>query len=315
MRFKEFLKEAGRYIDHFSISSPNLTIAPKRHITVAIIHSKNENGIESAVELLMWQGKEYITDASISVNAVIGRSDAEKVLAMATKEIEGLERFEGALISDAFYRVLKKFAGPYFLDDLREETLLELGGRFKRTDQTWDEYTQWVYKKHKLSPLGSGGSARVFPHPTLPDIAVKVFLTADKNFVKFAEWCTENQDNPWLPKIYSVHNFKTEFSKTIGEYAKYSVMFMERLRPLTREEWDDFIEMSGLSLRRFGVGPIHQPKLARLIDELKKKKTDPKLLEVLEFLHANYQNYDFHYGNFMARGKQVVFIDPVGPPP
>lgn len=191
-----------------------------------------------------------------------------------------------------------------------QELLLELEGRFKAkpTNQTYDAYTNWLRLHHKRGVLGSGGSARVFDHPTDKTIAVKVFLAKDINYLKYAEWCMKNKSNPWVPKIHDIQFFK----HYKGE--EYAVVFMERLDKLPPVLYGKFLEDIGLVWSDFSQD--QREAMKKVIANLKKRGEDPNLIKVLSFLFKNFQYFDLHRGNFLMRGRgQVVFVDPVGPPP
>jgi hypothetical protein len=192
-----------------------------------------------------------------------------------------------------------------------KEFLVELEGKFKArpTNQSWDQYTNFLLKQFGHDAvLGSGGSARVFSHPTDKNVAVKIFLARDVNYFKYAKWCMQNKSNPWVPRIDDIQFFQH------GNGEEYGIVFMERLERLPARLYGKFLEDVGLNWSEFYQD--EPGTMIKVIKNLKMRNEDPNLIKVLQFLQRSFTAYDFHRGNFMMRGRgQVVFVDPVGPPP
>lgn len=144
-------------------------------------------------------------------------------------------------------------------------------------DVKWQTTLPDLMTKFGFRNVGAGKYGTVFANDNYPYI-IKIFMR-DAAYLKWLNFCMQNQGNKWLPKIR-------------GKVIKIGNLFMAvRLEKLTP------YNMKGT--------PVDE-KLYHDADEL----GDPEAKKVVDFLDANARLLDLHEGNAMMRGSQVVIIDP-----
>lgn len=196
---------------------------------------------------------------------------------------------------------------------------------------TAEAYFDYIKRLLSLgyTKLGSASMASVFLSPVDPNVAVKVFKTQDAAYRQWLEVIASYPNNPYLPKITSIHYFKN--SPGIG------IAFMERLRPMpkTNKEWWrlDLVLRSHIpedSLLRPPKGikdgkrrhilawslstqwpiVIQAAAIASKAGEVK-----PEFVQALKLIgraSRGKNNFvDIYHSNVMLRGPQLVFTDPV----
>lgn len=230
---------------------------------------------------------------------------------MVLKYPEGPQDFDALMKDLAAYRRKPK---PQLIRRVQEESRSEY---FKRLE---DEL--------KIRRLGNGAFARVFQHPTHPEVVVKVFTDEDQAYNKYLKFCQAHPDNKYLPKILSVHRhvnnpFKPDHDRTDDEIVddRYTIVFMEKLEPSTMRAVTSFAEkLAGpdyLDLAADKKDDLFHLTLFRRPQwlALAKQKHDPDLAEFAKFFAATFTNSsasfpDLHDSNIMQRGSQLVFTDP-----
>ena len=181
-------------------------------------------------------------------------------------------------------------------------------------EKSWDYLDR--LKSLGIKPLGRGSKGTVFQHPTMPNVAVKVYERDDwDKSVFWLRWCEKNQKNPYVPKIYrlgKLKNIELDVSETKQNINAYHVAFMEKLekcpRPLVLE-----------TFTRTGALPDVINRVRTFWDFEDKPKwasiTDKNLLQVLKKIKSlsgtDSNGSDLIDANIMRRGKQIVFSDPV----
>jgi hypothetical protein len=181
----------------------------------------------------------------------------------------------------------------------------------------YDQYIVDLHKKHKLKALASGKFAVVYQHPKFPDVAVKV-VKEDTPYIKFLEWSMKQKNNPWLPKILSIHHFHDEFDPSYDGFSddeprgeNWQIVFMERLNKMTRKDVKNFLKLSGL----YEIG-IDAPEFGNITDEdldlaMKTKSIDPHLKAIFKYVRGTQFALDIHDQNIMVRDDgQLVITDP-----
>jgi hypothetical protein len=176
------------------------------------------------------------------------------------------------------------------------------------TEEPLAAYVSRLAKEHGIKELGSGMFSKVFQHPKLGDVVVKVVSNKDRNFIRYLTWAIEHQDNPFVPKLLDIH------SHGARRKDKFTIVFMEKLKRPSHAN------LSAKLDKLFGVDNVldslESARIATnqvvLRKALRNKELDPNLREVLKYLLDEHgEDLDMHDGNFMLRGGQVVFIDPV----
>lgn len=164
----------------------------------------------------------------------------------------------------------------------------------------WD-YKEFLHSKG-IKAKGSGGFGTVYQHPTHKNIVVKVWDSDDYGYESWVKFCTKNQKNPLIPKIY--HH---------SEHGEFNITMLEKLKPLDEVNFWDTHWNKHLS-PHFDFQP--NMKFCS-VSQLKAKHKHSK--QILKFLKKNtYEhntNLDLHDENVMWRGKgktrQLVITDPL----
>ena len=161
--------------------------------------------------------------------------------------------------------------------------------------------------KYGFRFAGEGASAHVFIHDSYP-YALKIF-NKDNAYVSWFNFCRENQDNPFVPKIRGkVLKIKN------GVYA----CRVEKL-----DNWN-FSKISLNDASKIFLDALKKGVFVhRRTDEIDFSKyigLDKNLDKVLKFFYKtlsmpvnDFRNdvvLDLHHNNFMLRGNQIVIIDP-----
>lgn len=186
-------------------------------------------------------------------------------------------------------------------------------------EESKPEYFNRLEKELGIERLGHGAFARVFKHPTHPEVAVKVFTDEDEAYHAYLKFAQANQGNKYIPKILSVHNHvnnphKRDHDRNVDELVddKYSIVFMEKLTPISPAKFDALeIHIGDL----LGGTSINLSKLtAKQWETISEQKQDKDLAVFAKFMMRVLRSYDafadLHEANVMLRGSQPVFTDP-----
>lgn len=211
-------------------------------------------------------------------------------------------------------------------ETLEEETLEELVGIKNKVknlpgsmpaydDETRVRYThgmKWnqVMQDHGFQQLGSGLQASVYGHPKLPYV-LKLFRSED---VAYAEWikvAMANKNNPHMPRFVS--------KRMVRITQDIVAIRMEPLSPIE----GIFLKIHLVSDRLLegGLAASQPPsRLAGKLAYLPEYKhfeqycnTHPNWMAALDIAWHSMQSHgnDFHPGNCMLRGDDMVITDPV----
>ena len=146
--------------------------------------------------------------------------------------------------------------------------------------------------KYGFEEIGSGGFGYVFANEKYPYV-LKLFFR-DSAYLKWFNFCRENQDNPYVPQI------KGKYMRVVPNEEVYAVR-MERLKPT-----EFFIPYQKLE-RQIGK------RYEILYGGGELDSDDPYLDSIVTFLYegVNFM-LDLHRNNVMQRENgQLVIIDPV----
>ena len=151
-----------------------------------------------------------------------------------------------------------------------------------------------------LEQLGNGFCANVFQHPTMPTIAVKVVEATDKQFFRYMKWAKEHPWNPWVPQFYD-----SQLIDVVNERG-YGIIFLERLERISETEYVEFMtEQLCCTSSRVSADSLREAEAKCHSDDLR---------SLIHFLLVSAKSLDLHQGNFLKRGQQIVFVDPVAGP-
>lgn len=170
------------------------------------------------------------------------------------------------------------------------------------TRESISEYNERLSDKFKH--LGNGAYADVYQHPN-KDVVVKVFDTKDdEGYSKYLKWALKHQDNPYVPKIHHVEKFK---NKDCGE--EITIVFMEKLQEARHRDFKDLMEKH-MSKSDYYGGSLDDWEEWEEIAATTKDKHMKALAKFFSKKHVNV-DLDLHSENYMWRGKQLVFTDPL----
>ena len=194
--------------------------------------------------------------------------------------------------------------------------ILRMSAKRQNVAEPYSDYIDRL-RDEKQRQIGAGAYAGVFQHPKYKKVVVKV---GDEGFkvLPYIKFALENQNNPYVPKIYGIRRFQNRSKNGLN---KYFVLFLERLR--------EYEHLSDSTKRRILYKHIHpslsvwqeidkaedffmEVSLRDLREDLQRKPTirSQHLLTVLKYLY-NSRSSDLHDANIMRRGKyQIVFTDP-----
>lgn len=160
------------------------------------------------------------------------------------------------------------------------------------------KYEEFLESKG-VENLGSGCYGCVYQHPTLPNVVAKIY-DYDDAYDHYINWCTKNQKNPYVPKIYSIHKCE-----------KFTIVFLERLKEISLRTYMDW--ETKISPFLLNTGSSRKKKNDLLSTPILRR--DKNLKSIIEFLlkSEDLYRFDLHDGNIMLRGKQIVFTDPIAP--
>ena len=168
------------------------------------------------------------------------------------------------------------------------------------TAETFKEYAQRL-EKSGIKQLGEGAFGKVYQHPTLNNVAVKIVAYDPRNRDWLA-FCRKAKGNPYLPVLYGVQTIHLDNSRD-----EAYVAFMEKLNPCPLEAW--------LALRSHvcQVSGMHDWTSQKAWSTVYQETQDPGLRQVAKYLSkAQRTSLDLTQNNFMLRNSnQLVFVDPV----
>lgn len=192
--------------------------------------------------------------------------------------------------------------------------------QFKRSvkEETQPEYFKRLQDELGIKRLGKGAFSHVFQHPTHPDVAVKVFTSSDEAYAAYLRYVQKRQHNKYLPKILSVHEHthvpskddtRSEVDRLVDD--KYTIVFMEKLRPATEKDVQVFLDhVQDL----IGVKYTSMQAIGEKWQDLADQTQDPDLAQLAKAMVVMNNRYFVDLRgekNVMMRGKQIVFTDPV----
>ena len=163
-----------------------------------------------------------------------------------------------------------------------------------KTIQDWDDYIDHL-DAVGVRELGNGYFSRVFQHPKLKDVAVKV-VAGDEMYMKFLRFVMKNQGNPYLPRIYHI-------TRHVSKGSTYFIVMMEKLSKLPFQKYRVW-------RKRLGTGNSMCQFEAKL-QHLSVNCEDSHLRKIFKFIYKNHYYFDLHGNNVMRRGDQIVIVDPL----
>lgn len=150
--------------------------------------------------------------------------------------------------------------------------------------------------------IGEGASSIVFDHPADAGTVVKV-VKNDYAYRAFVQFCQKNRGNKWLPKIIQVK------SVVFDDAPEGFVVFLEKLHRVSAEPVYSFREHLKTTYKLKSAKDAEW--FVRSSWGTLSREAPNELAIVARFLTANHKLLDLYWQNFMRRGTQLVFNDPV----
>lgn len=179
------------------------------------------------------------------------------------------------------------------------------------------EYFRRLEKDLNIERLGGGGYAKVFQHPTHPEIAVKVVTDSDESYLKYLDFIHDHPKNKYVPHVLSVHKHSTgEKEYAVSDDmldSDYTIVFMEKLRPINSREYDALNVkigdlLGGVAIKMHSLAKRHWAALSKQNEDSDLATFAKFMLDILE---SHVSLSDIHENNIMMRGNQPVFTDPL----
>lgn len=185
-------------------------------------------------------------------------------------------------------------------------------------------------KQMGIKPIDKGSMSHVFEHPTMPNVAVKVYIWND-GFSKYAKFCQQHTKNPYLLKVYDIHhdpkgfNYEGDYGDKPGDAGRThsNIVFVEKLKPITKAQLRQFVayceEIAGVPKTGDTFAIYHQQitetRSKQLWYGVARQTKDRNLAQFAKwFVRLAFEGEniaDIHDSNVMMRGSQVVFSDPL----
>ncbi len=165
-----------------------------------------------------------------------------------------------------------------------------------------EDYSIYLKRIAKLGvrQLGKGRDSVVFQHPTDPKVVVKMTFEGMSGALGWLKWCSRSK-NPFAPRVYHMQKAK------LGTY-QYVFTFMERLAPT---KFDTVVKVVNAELPVAFQMQASEMRIGIFSKEEIANVKDPDLKEILTVMSRMAGKIDFKDGNYMLRGTQLVFTDPV----
>lgn len=180
---------------------------------------------------------------------------------------------------------------------------------------TFGEYIKSL-KSKGIKVLGKGTNAVVLQHPTMPDVAVRVFHD-DPGFEQYLKWCKANPTNKYGLTIFDTKEDTITFGPK-KRPRKVQFVFTEKLKPTPDARNKEFARYAESLVGRkpqedYFIGDYQDD--FEFWDNLAKQSKDKDLAKFAKWycsLLEGFDTPDLHEDNIMLRGNQIVFIDPFG---
>lgn len=168
--------------------------------------------------------------------------------------------------------------------------------------ETYKEYVTRLIDEMDYIKLGEGGFGTVIQHPTMHNVVVKV-VKMDRAYRKFCDFCMAHPKNPWLPKIARLDPIKLDDANLayvvfMEKLVKVEPAFVEKLKEAFKDKynlkyWSDNQWFNRESWRKIAAA------------------APPDFALLASYFATNLNSLDLVPSNFMRRGNQMVFNDPV----
>lgn len=177
-----------------------------------------------------------------------------------------------------------------------------------------------------MKRIGRGTTSTVFQHPTVPNLVVKIGRFKRNGRTSMAyDWlmfAQSESDNPFLPKISHLqvlHDVELNAWEFNENGAEMYICMMEKLSPATAADVEKMIADYGIEsciVRDPNARPGRVQKMWDVTDnkaDIAKIKNHHlrSVIATLDYM-SSISNNDFAVDNLLMRGRQLVFVDPVG---
>jgi len=173
--------------------------------------------------------------------------------------------------------------------------------------ETLTQYLTRLSQDLKIKMAGRGAYSVVFDYPPDRDIVVKV-SAGDRSYLQFIQFCRLNEGNRWLPQVLDVHKLEVEDQDEVW------AVFLQRLTPASAIQVNNAFKTE--------IAPwvtdftVYSDRARLSFPEWKnvmRMASDPQTRKLALFLITHFNRLDLLTQNFMMRGSQLVFNDPLSP--
>lgn len=187
------------------------------------------------------------------------------------------------------------------------------------TGESLTDYLVRLSKTSGIQKLSGGAFSQVFQHPAKENVVVKVVSNLDISYNAYLTWCTENQHNPFVPRILesweypdAKEPFRILFLEKLKKFAN-GAHFARRLTKLFKFPSDE-VRNETLGLLKHIIKTDNQSIfIHKLIDLAEDFDAPEEFKDVIYFIEGQFSigDFDLHWCNAMLRGNQIVITDPV----
>lgn len=174
---------------------------------------------------------------------------------------------------------------------------------------SWAKITEY-FKARGFSPIGAGAKATVYDHPRYPFV-IKFFYK-DSAYRTWLNFCKQNQQNPYVPKIKGA---PTKIKGTDFYFVRLEKLHQLYDISIPHNKMRMFIDIIDVfwDTPSMGIAALNREK-ERMENEKIPVLIDypDSLLEVFSFLNKYKSYLDLHIGNLMTRSNgEFVIVDPL----
>lgn len=173
---------------------------------------------------------------------------------------------------------------------------------------TVDEYKAHLVRKG-WKEIGHGATGAVFEHPGGTRVVKIVSSPAADPAMRWSYWCSKNH-NTWSVKVLQVLPLNVKVELGMPSFA----IHMEKLTPSTPDKVTQALLAGGAVgtvLMRKGTHWVFSPTCTGDMSLVADKEL-AKVLHAIFVLKTRFRAHtDMKPSNFLLRGTQVVFVDPI----
>lgn len=174
--------------------------------------------------------------------------------------------------------------------------------------QTVEEYKAYLVRKG-WTEIGHGATGAVFAHPGGKRVVKITSAPVDDPAMRWSYWCDKNS-NPWSVNVLQVQPLNVKVELGMPSFA----IHMEKLTPASPEQVTKALLAAnavGTVLVRKGTHWVFSPTCTGDMSLVADREL-AMVLQAVFMLKTRFRAHtDMKPSNFLLRGTQVVFVDPI----